>query len=278
MPEDEAPCPPEADPELGKVFAAISAIPDFEKRSARAVRRAVEDVLQGDKTARYSIQELTPEEKKHIGTQVERALKQEFFEDRKGVRLDTSVAGIDVDIKNTVGATWMIPPEAVGGLCLVSAIDESSAKYSIGLVRTRRESLNRENQDKKRSLSKKGKDAIRWLVKDGNFPVSGFATSPQLKEDVFKKDSGQARVAELFRRVREHPIQRSDIDVAAAHKGRQVDVRARVRDAKTKLRQEELLVLRGWNKAEREEAARRGYPIDDNQCITLNLSSNEPGA
>jgi hypothetical protein len=272
MSETELASPREDDHELDSVFRAIAAIPNFAKRSARTIRKAVDDVLQGDRTARYSIQQLTPEEKKHIGTQVERALKKEFFNDRKGKRLDTSVENVDVDIKNTIGDTWMIPPEAVGELCLVNLINERGATYSIGIVRAWPELLNSENQDKKRSLSRKGKDSIRWLIENGSFPVSLLLTNLQVRERVFAETSGQTRVRELFRQVREKPIQRSDIAVAAKHDdGRQEDVRARVRDAKTKLSQEGLLILRGWNKSDREEAARRGYSIDAKQCICLSL-------
>jgi hypothetical protein len=274
MPETEPPFPREPDRELDLVFRTIAAIPNLAKRSAKTIRKAVDGVLRGESTARYSIQQLTPEEKKHIGTQVECEIKKEFFKNRKGKRLDTSVEDIDVDIKNTIRDTWMIPPEAVGALCLLSLINEDAATYSIGILRAWPELLNSENQDKKRSLSKKGKDAIRWLIEGGGFPVSVFLTNPQVRERVFAEASGQTRVAELFRQVRERPIQRSDLAVAGAYEERrQVDLRARVRDAKTKLKQEELLVLRGWNPPERKEAARRAHVIDGEQCICLSLCS-----
>jgi hypothetical protein len=269
MPEMELVSPREADRELDLVFETIAAIPYFAKRSTKTIRRAVDGILRGESTARYSIGQLTPEEKKHIGTQVEYELKREFFKDRKGKRLDTSIENVEVDIKNTIRGTWMIPPEAVGALCLLSLINEGAATYSIGIVRAWPELLNNENQDKKRSLSRKGKDTIRWLIDRERFPVSLFLTNPRLRERVFAQPSGQTRVAELFRQERGRPIQRSDIAVAAARKERrQIDLRARVRDAKTKLMQEGIFVLRGWNKSEREEAGLRGHVIDDEQCIS----------
>jgi len=272
MPETEPPPAREADRELDLVLRAIGSIPNFAKRSAKTIRKAVDGVLRGESTARYSINQLTPEEKKHIGTQVECELKREFFKDRKGKRLDTSVEDVDVDIKNTIRDTWMIPPEAVGALCLLSLINEDAATYSIGIVRAWPELLNSENQDKKRSLSRKGKDTITWLIERQSLPVSLFLANSHVMERVFAKASGQTRVAELFRIERDRPIQRSDIAVAAAYKERrQVDLRARVRDAKNTLMQEGLLVLRGWNKSEREEAARRGSVIDGDQCICLSL-------
>lgn len=79
----------------------------------------------------------------------------------------------------------------------------------------------------------------------------------------------------LFRQIQAVPIQRSDIEAVAASKGRQVDLRARVRDAKTKLHQKGLLVLRGWNTAERAEAQKRGYLIDRKHCICIPIESHQ---
>lgn len=265
---------PLPDPELDTVLAEIKNIPDFKGKTAGVIRKAIDNVLQGDRTRRYSISQLTPEEKKHIGTQVEKGLKSEFFQGRAGKVSDTTIADVEVDIKNTIGENWMIPPEAVGRLCLLTRIDEKAATCSVGVIRARNELLGKENQDKKKSFSKEGRKSISWIVKDASLPVSAFLIStPAIRDDIFEKSSGQARVTELFRKIQAIPIHRSDIEAVAATKDRQVDLRARVRDAKTKLQQEGLLVLRGWNRAENDEAGRRGYPIDRKQCISIPLEN-----
>jgi hypothetical protein len=270
MPEQEEISRAPADPELELVRSEVLGLENFAHRTAGVVRAAIDNVLQGDRTKRYSIEQLTPEEKKHIGTQIEKGLKKELFGDRSGEVLDTTIAGTEVDIKNTIGENWMIPPEAVGNLCLLNRISEQSKTFSVGLVRIRQELLNSENQDKKRSLSKKGRETIVWLIQNAPLPVSTFLTSDaSIRDSVFAKRSGQARVTELFRRIHKLPIERSDIAAAAAGDDRQIDLRARVRDAKTKLLTEGLLVLRGWNKTERLEALSRGYAIDGRQCITI---------
>jgi hypothetical protein len=270
---------PPPDTELDVVQAEIKNLPDLHGKTTSVIRKAIDNVLQGDRTRRYSITQLTPEEKKHIGTQVERGLKSEFFQDRTGKVSDTTIAGVEVDIKNTIGDNWMIPPEGVGHLCLLTQIDEKSAKYSVGLIRAREELLGRENQDKKRSFSKEGRKSISWIVKDAPLPISAFlASATTVREQIFAKGSGQARVTELFRQIQAGPIHRSDIEAVAAAKDRQVDVRARVRDAKTTLHKERLLVLRGWNSVERAEAHRRGYPIDRKQCISIPLESQPDDA
>ena len=94
---------PLPDPELDAVLAEIENIPDFQGKTAGVIRKAIDNVLQGDRTRRYSISQLTPEEKKHIGTQVERGLKSDFFQDRAGKVSDTTIADVEVDIKNTIG-------------------------------------------------------------------------------------------------------------------------------------------------------------------------------
>src|SRR5579863_1982818 len=98
MRTNEATSPEVTDPEIDRVFEAINLMPRFSERSHIIIRQAVDEVLRGDTTARCSIGDLSPEEKKHIGTQVERGLKREFFENRKGEHLDTVVENVEVDI------------------------------------------------------------------------------------------------------------------------------------------------------------------------------------
>ena len=245
---------PLPDRELDAALAELNSLPDFPVRAATVVRKAVNNVLQGDRTRRYSIGQLTPEEKKHIGTQVEKCMKAEFFQDRAGEVSDTTIAGAEVDIKNTIGDNWMIPTEAVGRLCLLTRIDEDSAKYSIGLIRANDDLLGKENKDKKRSFLKEARGSIVSIVRDAPLQVSAFLIStPAIRDSIFEKPSGQAAVAELFRKIQAVPIHRADIEAVAAAKSKQVDVRARVRDARIKLKQEGLLVLRGWNSSERRK-------------------------
>jgi hypothetical protein len=263
--------PEQEDQEFEAVESAIMAIDGLEQRTVIVARSAIDNVLQGDRTKRYSIAQLSPEEKKHIGTQIENGLRSALFDNRRGATLDTSIAGIEIDIKNTIGSNWMIPPEAVGKLCLLTRINEETRTFSLGLVRTNLELLNSENQDKKRSISKNGKALIRWFVQDAALPVSAFLASDSLvRQQILGQKSGQAGVRELFRNIQKVPIHRSDIEaVAVAAHGRQVDLRARVRDAKNRLAGEGILVLRGWNPTERQEALGRGFMIDKTQCIAI---------
>jgi Restriction endonuclease NaeI len=75
----------------------------------KLVSDAVDFVIDPTRTARTKISELDNVEKTFIGLKIEHYLR-DFLDVPKGLR-DLRLNGIDVDIKNTVSRTWMIPPE-----------------------------------------------------------------------------------------------------------------------------------------------------------------------
>lgn len=86
-------------------------------------------------------------------------------------RLDTVVAGLDVDLKFTLGRTWMIPPEVVGAWCLLAALDHPARSYSVGLLKVTEDALTRgANRDAKRSVGRTGMGRIRWLGRGVRLP------------------------------------------------------------------------------------------------------------
>lgn len=262
--------PSDEDAELEIVYSHLSKIPNFQERAAVTIRNAVSEVLRGERTGRYSIEQLTRQEKAHIGTQVEIALLLEFFDLREGDLLDTTIEGIEIDIKNTIISNWMIPHEAIGQLCLLVAINENDKCFSIGVVRADLDILNRPNQDGKRSISAAGQKRIRWVVKKAILPVSIFLTIPkQVNDEIWaqagnrSKRQGQARVTHLFRRVTDQPIFRSDIATLA----RQHDPAKRARDARRILRREGLLILSG--RYHRKLAEQRGFRLRADEWISV---------
>ncbi|GGZ50178.1 hypothetical protein GCM10010387_50650 [Streptomyces inusitatus] len=78
----------------------------------------------------------------HFGTQVEIAIQREFgFRD--GTDMDYRIAGVDVDCKYSQQfGGWTIPPEARGHLCLLVWADDYTSRWSVGLLRVRKEWLN----------------------------------------------------------------------------------------------------------------------------------------
>lgn len=88
-----------------------------------------------------------------------------------GLKLDTRIAGINLDIKTTLGGkTWMIPGEAVGEWLFVVAVDLKAQTFSCGFLKATPENLCAgKNQDKKGSVSAEGRCRVRWLAQSAPY-------------------------------------------------------------------------------------------------------------
>jgi hypothetical protein len=230
---------------------------DLEATFSRAVRKAIDEVIDGSRTGRYRYEELETQEKTYIGTRIEIVVRTEFGLEREG-KLDTVIAGYPVDFKWSARGTWMIPREAVGELCLLLRGDEAGGTFSVGLVRCTEERLNLgKNQDAKRTLSKSGRAAIRWLVEDGVLPLNFLGTlDPKVRDAILSQPAGQARVREFFVRVTGRPVPREVIPTLAI----QVDPMRRIRKDKND-RLGGMKILSGHYKVSREAAELLGYGI-----------------
>src|SRR5579885_2127737 len=121
------------DAELSAVLAAIQNLDPAGDKTARVLRNTIDQLYDGQRTGRYKWDQLYKTEKTHCGTLVEINLQREF-NFQNGSKLDYQIAGVEVDCKYSqkLGA-WMIPPEAVGHLCLVlSAEDNQNPLWSMG--------------------------------------------------------------------------------------------------------------------------------------------------
>jgi hypothetical protein len=268
--------PSHHDPALADVLAWIGAHPQrtgdglsLEEVFARAVRKAIDEVIDGARTGRYLYDQLERQEKAYIGTRVEIVVRTELELDPTG-RLDTVIAGHEVDIKWSAHAGWMIPREAVGELCLVLSGDEAGGKFSVGLVRCTDERLTRgANQDAKRSLSSEGKGHIRWIIPDAVLPVSFLATlDDDIREAILAKPAGQARVRELFTRVTKRPVPREVIPTLAV----QEDPMRRVRSDRGGESLGGLKILSGHYAVSRRAADLLGYgPLSKRDYLSVPL-------
>lgn len=247
----------EADKELACVVRFFLERNGFETHAAETLRRALDEVIDGMRTGRWSVDSLHKTEKTYIGTKVEILFMFEF-ELEAGRKLDARIQGAEVDIKCTVLKDWMIPMEAVNELCLLVQIDDTKSRFSIGAVRITPEILRSgKNRDKKASLSAEGRQAISWLIKDGVLPQNFLASlNPEIRGAILSQPSGQARIRELFRLVQGRIIPRVAIETVAQQK----DPLKRARDARKALLAEGILVL-GHQDAHPKIAAEQGYPI-----------------
>ncbi|MFK4761453.1 NaeI family type II restriction endonuclease [Microbacterium sp. ZW T5_45] len=238
----------ETDQELVAVFNAFrSADPDG-ARIGRLMRRTLDQLYDGQRTGRYSWQQLHKTERTHFGTLFEINLRREFDDViDEGVKLDYRVAGLDVDCKFSQRMYgWMIPPEAIGHLLVVGFVDDAVSEFAFGVVRASAEHCRTaSNRDAKVQLNPLGRDAVRWLERPGELPPNVLLQCDD--EDlraIFSRRSGQQRVNELLRRVQGQRIGRNAIATVA----QQDDFMKRVRangGARTLLQPEGIIVLGG---------------------------------
>jgi hypothetical protein len=215
-------------------------------RFATMLRTCVDDVIMTPKTGRRAYEELEKTEKTYIGTRVEIELRA-MLRLPKG-KLDTLILGRDVDIKNTMGSNWMIPTEAVDHPCILVAADEPRALCYLGLIVARPDYLTKgQNKDAKKSLSAVGFGHILWLLRDHPYPANFWrGVAPDIVARIFAGDTGNHRMAVLFREIQEQPITRDVVEAVA----QQQDFMRRIRSDKGRgtrdlLAREGILVLSG---------------------------------
>ncbi|MFE9292718.1 NaeI family type II restriction endonuclease [Streptomyces niveus] len=252
------------DPELESVYQAIRGINRVEERFAAVLRDTIDQLLNGEVTGRYDWKSLFKTEKTHAGTVVEINLQREFtFED--GIDMDYRIGGVDVDCKYSQQfGGWMIPPEAVGHLCLLVWADDYKSRWSAGLLRIKSEWLNGgKNRDLKLTVKAEHRSKITWLWKDAELPENVLLHIPpdtRAKILLPGKGMGQRRVIELFRRIQNRPISRGSVRTAA----QQLDYLARLREgkgrARTVLREEGILIAGPYSR-HRDIARRIGAAV-----------------
>ena len=245
------------DPELMKVYKHIQGLDPTAERFSSVLRDTIDQLLNGEATGRYDWKKLFKTEKTHAGTLVEINLQREFkFDDGSDVGqhpMDYRILGIDVDCKfSQAFGGWMIPPEAVGHLCLLVWADDYASRWSTGLFRVREEWLNSgSNRDKKLTVKAEHRDKILWLWRDAELPENVLLHLPEsLRKQILIEGSrkGQRRVIELFRRVQNRRIGRGAVRTAA----QQLDYMARLREgdgrARTVLREEGIVIAGPYSK------------------------------
>lgn len=218
------PTPPtQVDPRLEKVEAALRNITNFDQKILNGVARAIDEVVDPVRSARWEISDLDQPEKTVFGIRVENVLRMDL-ELRRSSKLDLNIAGEDVDVKFTIGTNWSIPPEALDEICLVAQFKEQGHLVSAGLVRATDDALNPgKNRDAKRGLSLVGKSRIRWLVKDtvAESSIIGFMAglSPELRKAITDTHVGaQVRQNRLFESLIDCPIPEALVEAISQHK------------------------------------------------------------
>ena len=271
---------PEDDPARDEVVAAFQAADPDGERAAAVFRATFDQLYDGQRTGRYSWDQLYKTEKTHYGTLLEINLRRAFddvIDDTADDHpLDYLIRGHDVDCKysQSMGG-WMLPPECFGHLLIVATASDLRGKWSLGVVRASDENRRRgKNRDAKASLSARGTKQIEWIRFDAALPPNILLNlDPHLLRQVLAPKSGQARVTELLRQVTEKRIGRNTIATLA----QQDDYMARLRDngngARTTLRAEGYLIPGGDYEAHRNVARQLGTSIPEpGEVVSLRVA------
>ena len=231
-----------SDPSLTRAVDWFRSQPRMIERFGSAIRQSFDEVFDGQRTGRYSLNDLSKVEKTYIGTKVEILIQAEFGLQR-GHRMDYLVDDQEVDAKWSIkSGGWMIPTEAVGELCLCMTADDDRSTFSVGIVRADEATLRTSaNKDRKRRFSDDGIAAMAWLANPGKLPENLLLhLSEKTRSAILDHDlSGQQRVNQLFRRVHDKVVRREVVLTVA----QQDDGPKRVRDARKALQPEGIVVL-----------------------------------
>lgn len=249
------------DAELIEVYEAVRDADPAGTRTGRVLRDVIDEVLAGEVTGRYDVEQLTKAEKGNLGSLVTIAFQRAFvFED--GRATDFRIAGVDVDIRYSRRfGGWMLAPEMLDHVCLLVWADDHQSRWSVGLLRVRQEWLSTgRNRDMKATLAAEHRDKIVWLWRDAELAENVLLhMSDTDREAVFRSSSGQLRVNELFRRVQGRRIGRTAVRTVA----QQGDYMKRIRangGSRTALSGEGIIILGGYS-AHRRIADQLGLPL-----------------
>jgi hypothetical protein len=189
-------------------------------------RNALDEVIDAPRTGRFTLSETEKTEKTYLGTKVEIFLRQ-FLKLPKGKILDLSVAGVEVDIKNTVGSNWSIPIESIDHPALLVRLNEKRALCDVGLVVVRDAYLNAgSNRDSKRGIAAASASNIWWLLSQHPFPPNFWEVlPPEDRAAILEPKAATQRLAVLFEKIQRMPISRKQVQAVA----RQLDYMKRLR-------------------------------------------------
>lgn len=258
------------DKPLAEVHCALNSIFNFAVVVGKALRQAFDEVIDGPRTGRYSIEQLEKTEKTYIGTKVEIVLRAEL-ELERGIVLDNLICGHEVDTKFSLTGDWMIPTEAIGHLCLLIAANDNTSTFSVGLLRTIPDVLTvGSNQDKKKTVSSAGKKKIVWLLHKEPLPRNFLLdVDANLRAQILAPPSASRRLRSLFTLVTGQIIPRSAILQVAQLRG---DPLKRARELKPPLLKEGFQVLCATYDTDRKEFERHGFVHEnDDDWISIKL-------
>ena len=198
------------------IFRQTGGYDHFRRDFPQLLRLGIDEVIDAPRTNRFTISEIEKTEKTYLGTKVEILLRK-FLKSQKGKILDLLIDGIEVDVKNTIGSNWTIPPEAIGHPCILIRCNEIRALCAFGILIVRGEALNAgSNRDGKRTVSSQGLASVYWLLKDEPYPQNFWERlNPTTRMEIMAPGGGKERLAILFRHMQRTPVSRLLVQAVA---------------------------------------------------------------
>lgn len=244
----------------------------IEQLMTGAVIEAIEYVLDGARTFRFDLSspEVDSDERRTVGVKLQYRIL-EAFGLPKERPLDTTIVGIPVELKATIGGNWAIPREGQCEICLLTQVDSKNDRFRVYLMRTHRRWLNEgKNQDSKRTIRADARDTfaiplLAWTPLPRN-PLKDL--TPEQLAVVFKARVGiKRRVTALFGFLPEVVVPRVAIETVAAMAK---DPLRRARQAKPDVFfNHELVVLMGTWTPQRELAAKHGFDLAGDAWVAM---------
>jgi hypothetical protein len=277
---DARPPSPDEDPEIWAVRSAILALDPTGDRTGYAIREALDQIYDGQRTGRWDYTQLHKTEKTHVGTLVEIWLQREFeFDD--GDELDYRIADVDVDCKWSLNLyDWEIPQEMYSRgdkIALVVWANEYTARWAAGLIRISEAVLRPpgRQRDGKRRLNDHGRDRILWIFPGADLVKNTLLhiKDPEKLELIAYATKGQTAVTNLFRELTGELVNRATVFTAA----QQVDSGKRVRDARAKLRPKGIVIFGHYAPHPQMAADLELIPPTLGRFISIRLHPWSPG-
>lgn len=276
-PSPHAMSDPANDVELVKVYDWLRH-QDLEKVFTTAVDDAINYVLEGQRTRRFSLSDpkVDSDERASVGTKLQYRLIDGLGLE-KVPPLDTMIAGVAVEIKGTVRDTWMIPREGQCEVTVLVKIDAVRHVFEAKIMRTHRAWLTGGdgNRDKKRSPKKAAVDRYALqLLPTTPLPKQPLRSLTEGQLDIVLGPGGmRKRIVQLFTFLPDTVIPRGTITIVGAELH---DPLKRAREAKPELLRAGLLVLVGAWIPDRELARLVGFDLGDDAWVAVTKETLEP--
>ena len=199
------------DPIAQSIIAKVGGLAELRLKTPSLIQDAIDFVIDPVRTGRTRLVDLDNVEKTFVGLKVEHFFR-DYLDVPKGIR-DLEIDGVDIDIKNTVGSAWTIPPETYRNSepVLLFLVADALGHCSVGLMIARPEYLRpSQNRDAKRSTAAASRNHIYWLVKEERLPDSRWVGIDMERFRELREISGGARrAATFFAENLDRPVHRS---------------------------------------------------------------------